>query len=172
MNNSITDIVVMAFLALSILVLGATVTGCGNQALQANQEVARMMLEVQSTSGPVIRQLRIDASIAAGREVQESGGQESAAQVAASETAQRWQCALDGHGIYATAVSAYIDTLTLWQGGQDFELLDVLPFVRRAIDSYSFLVSCLASLGSDLLPEVPAFFSLIPSTWSLTDVGN
>jgi hypothetical protein len=67
------------------------------------------------------------------------------------------------------AVGAYIDTLALWAAGRDFELTDAIPFVRRAIDAYTVLASCVASLGSDALPEVPAFFDLVPATWGATE---
>lgn len=161
-----------AIIACIIVCLALLATGCGNEALRMNAELGRGMLEAQSTSGPIIRQLRIDASVAAGRAAHDRGAPESTAQAAAQAEAQRWQCALDGHGIYASAVSAYIGTLALWNAGQDFGLTDVLPYARRALDGYRFLASCLASLGSAILPEVPAFFDLIPSGWSLSDAGN
>ena len=159
------EVVLFAILVLALFIA----LGCGNQALQVNAEIARAMLEVQSTNGPMIREARVNASVTAARAVHERGGTESEAQAIATDTASHWQCALDGHGIYATAVSAYIDTITLWQTGQDFEIEDILPFVRRAIDAYTFLASCMTSLSSDLFSEEPSFFSLIPSAWSMTE---
>ncbi len=142
------------------------VAGCGNAALQVNATVARAMLEVQAESGPVVRQLRIDASVGAARAVHDSGGDEAAAQAAAAATATRWRCVIDTHRIYSGAVGAYIDTLALWLAGLDFELADSIPFVRRALDAYRALASCTSSLGSEVLPAVPTFFDLIPSDWS------
>lgn len=157
--------ITVAVCALSLMCLAA----CGNTALQVNGEIARAMLEVQSSSGPVIRELRVNASIQSARDVHDSGGNEAAAQAAAENTARSWQCAIDGHGIFATAVSAYVDTLSLWNAGQDFALSSVLPYVMRAVEAYRFLASCMTSLGSDALPEVPAFMNLIPSTWAAND---
>ena len=164
MNAS--EVAVCALLALTLMF---SVTGCGNEALRINAEIARVMLEYQSTSGPLIREARVNAAIAAAQTVHDSGGNEQAAQAVAVSTATRWQCAIDGHGIYAAAVSAYIDTIALWNIGQDFELIDVLPYARTAIESYTFLASCLMSLDTDFLPEVPSFFDLIPSTWMTTN---
>ena len=149
------------------LVLAALFVGCGNEALRVNASVARVMLEVQSTSGPVIRELRVDAGIAAGRRVHANGGTIEAAQRAAVSTAQRWQCAIDGHRLYSSAVGAYIDALVLWQASDDFELADAIPFVRRALDAYRVTASCLLSLGSNVLPEVPSFLRLIPLGWEV-----
>jgi hypothetical protein len=160
--NSIQTLAVLA-----LLVSAVFVAGCGNEALRINAEVARGMLELQAESGPRIRELRIAAGVSAGREAMEAGLQQDRAQAAARAAAEQWQCAIDGHSIYAEAVGSYIDTLTLWQAGRDFDISDILPFVRRAIDSYRFLSSCLSSLGSDVLPELPSFFNLIPPTWGI-----
>ncbi|MCH8084648.1 MAG: hypothetical protein IH885_10475, partial [Myxococcales bacterium] len=113
----------IAFAVLAV-VLAALLVGCGNEALRINASIARVMLEVQATSGPIIRELRVDAGVAAGREVHSSGGDEARAQRAATSTARRWQCAIDGHRIYSSAVGAYIDALVIWQAGDDFELTD------------------------------------------------
>ena len=145
------------------------VAGCGNEALRVNATVARAMLEVQAESGPVIRELRVNAGVEAGREAHDRGAPEAEAQAAATAAASAWQCAIDGHGIYASAVGAYIDALALWANGVELELADALPFVRRAIDAYGFLASCLRSLGSDALPDAPSFLNLIPPVWSVTD---
>lgn len=153
---------VLAFVVLSVLFVG-----CGNEALKANVSIASAMLEVQSASGPVIRAARVEAGVSAGRDVHDSGGDEASAQLAASSAARRWQCAIDGHRIYASAVGAYIDTLALWAAGLDFELTDAIPFVRRALDTYRALVSCLVSLGSDALPAVPVFLDSIPPLWEV-----
>jgi len=149
------------------ITLPILLVGCGNEALRANATVARAMLEIQAESGPIVRELRVSASVNAAREVHDSGGDEATAQAAATETSRRWQCAIDGHRIYALAVGSYIDALALWLSGEDFELLDAIPFLRRGLDSYRVLSSCLRSLGSDALPEVPSFLNLIPPTWSV-----
>jgi len=141
------------------------VAGCGNEALRINATIARAMLEIQSSSGPMIRELRVNAGVEAGREAHDRGDSEAAAQASAAAAADAWQCAIDGHGIYASAVGAYIDALALWSNGVELELADALPFVRRAIDSYRFLASCLRSLGSDVLPDAPAFLDLVPPAW-------
>lgn len=159
----------MLVAALCLLVVFALGSGCGNQALQAHQEVALVMLNLQAEGGPAIRELRVNAGITAGREAQLNGSLEEEAQQLALDAANEWNCAIEGHRIYATAVSAYIEVLTLWQAGQDFGLTDVLPFVSRAIDAYGFVSSCLRGLGSDLFPETPSFLNLIPSEWSLGD---
>lgn len=161
---SVRDLVLTFALA---LVFSIWCVGCGNAALQTNATVARAMLEVQAESGPLVRELRIDAATAAAREVHATGGNEAAAQAAATSAASRWQCAIDTHRIYSTAVGSYIDTLVLWQAGRDFELSDSIPFVARALDAYRALTSCLSSLGSDALPTVPSFLDLIPSAWGV-----
>lgn len=160
---NIHDIVLWAALIVCTLLLVA----CGNEALRLNTAIATGMLEVQSASGPVVRQLRSQAAVSAARRVHDVGGTEVEAQAAAETEADSWQCALEGHRIYALAVGTYIDTISLWSNGRDFALLDAFPFVQRALDSYRFFASCLASLGSDVLPEVPEFFNLIPSTWNM-----
>lgn len=173
MNAS--EVAVCALLALTLMFA----VGCGNEALRVNAEIARAMLEIQSTSGPLIREARVNAAIASAQAVHDSGGNEQAARAAAIETASNWQCTLDGHGFYAAAVSAYIDTIALWNTGQDFQWIDVIPYVRRAIDSYVVLASCLTSLGNDALTGSASFinqisavlddpsslFDLTPSTW-------
>ncbi len=141
--------------------------GCGSAALKTNAAIASAALEIQSVSGPVIRELRINAGVTAGDEVYSSGGTEAEAQAAAARTTARWQCAIDGHRVYSTAVGAYIDALSLWSVGRSFELTDVIPIVRGVLDSYRVFSSCLRSLGSDALPEVPLFFGLIPPAWSV-----
>jgi hypothetical protein len=151
----------VAFVLVAILAVG-----CGNEALRINAGVARAMLEVQAESGPVIRELRVSAGVEAGREAHARGEPEATAQAAASSAAARWSCAIDGHRLYSLAVGAYIDTLALWVAGRDFELVDAIPFVRRALDSYRVLSSCLRSLGSEVLPEAPSFLDMIPPTWS------
>lgn len=158
-----TSILLFAILACT----AALSLGCGNQALSMNAEVARAMLEVQSSSGPVIRGLRVSAGVEAGRVAHESGATEEQAQAFALRAANRWNCAIDGHRIYSGAVGAYIDALALWNLRADFQLADALPFVSRAIDAYRFVSSCLNELGSDALPELPSFFDLIPGSWSL-----
>ena len=129
--------------------------GCaGNEALRVNVEVARAMLEAQSASGPVIRDLRIDAALDAARAVHDAGGDESEALESARATADRWSCAIDGHRLYS---------------GAEFQLIDVVPFVRAALDAYRSIASCLQALGVANVPEEPAFFQLIPPEWSLPE---
>lgn len=154
----------VTLLALSTLLLAS---GCGVEALRINADIARGMLEVQSSSGPAIRRARMNAAIEAGRQAHANGLPESAAQLAAEHVADQWQCAIDGHSIYALGVGAYIDALALWQSGDGFSLAGVIPFVSRAVDSYRFLASCLTGLGSSILPEIPDFFRLIPPVWDV-----
>lgn len=160
----------LAIVAVVAAVAALALQGCGNTALLLNAEVARGMLEIQATSGPAIRRFRVQAGITAGGEAQAHGATEQQAQRAALVAANRWQCAIDGHGIFAGAVTSYIATLALWQAGQDFELTQLLPYVFRAIDAYRFLRSCLTSLGNDTLLETPSFMRLIPSSWSFAMV--
>ena len=155
----------------AFVVLSFAFVGCGSNALKMNANVARVMLEVQAESGPVIRELRVDASVESARQVHESGGDEEAARAAATRTANRWQCAIDSHRIYQSAVGAYIDSLALWYVGDDFNWTDAIPYVVRVLDMYRALVSCLRSLGSSALPAVPAFLDLIPSTWGVASDG-
>jgi len=150
----------------AVVVLSALFVGCGAGAIRTNATIAGAMLEVQSESGPLIRGLRIDASVNAARAAQERGEPEDIAQQEAQTVAGRWSCAIDGHRIFAGAVGSYIDALVLWQAGRDFELTDAVPFVTRALDAYRALVGCLSSLGSDILPAVPSFFDVIPPAWS------
>lgn len=144
--------------------------GCGNEALHINAEIARAMLETQVTTGPVIRELRIASAVNAAQAAHDAGGQESEAQAAAEHAASLWQCALDGHGIYSGAVSAYIDSLTLWaadsESGSTFQLSSLIPFVGRVIEAYTLLASCVTALGSDALSDAPGFLDLIPSGWN------
>lgn len=149
------------------LVFAAIMAGCGNQALKANASVARAMLEVQVTSSPIIRDLRSEAGTKAGRAVFDAGGEEPEALTAASEELEGWQCAVDGHRIYSSAVGAYISALALWSAGERFELADALPFLTRALAAYRSLWSCLKSHDVDALPEVPGFLSIIPITWGV-----
>ena len=156
-------------LMICAIVLAALFVGCGNQAWRVNASVARAMLEVQAESGPVIRELRVQAGVNAGREVHDRGGPEIEAQAAAVDAADRWDCAIEEHRIYSSMVGAYIDALALRVNDSDFELMDALPFVRRALAAYRALASCLASLESDALPETPEFLNLIPPAWSVTE---
>lgn len=147
------------------IVLAAFASGCGNEALRINTSIARAMLEVQAESGPLIRELRVAAGVSAGHSAHARGEPEAVAQIAARAAASRWQCAIDGHRLYSIAVGTYIDTLALWGAGEDFELTDAIPFVIRALDTYRVLASCLLSLGSEVLPAVPAFLDVIPPMW-------
>ena len=155
-------------LLVALVVLSALFVGCGDQALRTNAAVARAMLEVQAESGPIIREQRINAGVEAGRAAHARGEPEQIAQAEASAAAERWTCAIEGHRLYAGAVGSYIDSLALYAAGDGFDLLDALPFVRRALDAYRLLVSCLSSLGSDALPEVPSFLDMLPPTWNVS----
>jgi len=161
-------------LFVACVMLAGLSVGCGSQALQVNATVARAMLEVQSASGPVIRELRKDAGIRAGREAFEAGEPEPVAQAAARHETNRWQCAISGHQIYAEAVGSYIDTLVLWLAGANFELGDAIPFVERVVGSYYALRSCLDSLDAPELDPIvienPTFLNLVPDAWGLPGV--
>lgn len=150
-----------------LVVLVVFAVGCGNEALRVNASIARAMIEAQATSGPIVRQARVDASADAARVVHDSGGDEATALAAAQSTAERWRCAIDGHRFFALAVGAYVDALVVWQAGGDFGIFDLVPFVSRGLDAYRLLVSCLRSLGASALPDAPGFLSLVPSDWSL-----
>ncbi len=123
------------------------------------------MLEAQAQSGPEIRKLRVEAGIEAGRKVHDAGGPEKEAQAAAATAMGHWQCAINGHSVYSSLVGAYIDALALWASGEEFKVIDALPFMRRALVAYRSLSACLKILGSDVLPGAPSFLSLIPPTW-------
>jgi len=161
--------VTRSIVVVAVLAFAALVVGCGNEALRVNATVARAMLEVQSQSSPIIRDARVAAAVESARAVHDSGGEEAVALEAAQATAERWQCAVDGHRSFAGAVGAYVDALVLWNSGADFALTDSIPFVLVALDAYRSIVSCLRSLGSSALPDVPAFFELIPSEWSVSN---
>lgn len=154
-------------LAIVLVACAVFAVGCGNEALRINAEIARGMLELQAESGPRIREARVNAGVEAGREAHARGAPEAEAQAAASHAAEQWQCAVTGHQIYSMAVGAYIDSLQIAQQDVGFAIIDAIPFVRRAVDSYRVLAACLLSIGSDLLPEVPDFFNLIPSGWGV-----
>ena len=161
-------------LLVAVALLAGLSVGCGAPALQINATVARAMLEVQSASGPVIRQLRVEAGIQAGREAFDAGEPEPVAQAAARTEAARWQCAVDGHRIYSSAVGAYIDTLVLWLAGADFEIADAIPFVMRAAGAYASLRSCIDSLDAPELDPIvienPTFLDLVPPGWGVAGV--
>ena len=157
------DLIVYTVIVLCTVMLFA----CGNEALRMNASVAHVMLEVQSESGPRIREQRVAAGVHAGSEVHRRGGLEAEAQVAARQAASLWDCAIDGHRLYSIAVGTYIDTLSLWASGRDFGLAEMWPLLRGAVSTYRVLFSCLSSLGSSLLPEVPAFLSIIPPSWNV-----
>ena len=164
------------WLAVSFAMLAALSIGCGSQALKVNASVAHAMLEVQAASGPVIRELRKAASVRAGRQAFEAGEPEPVAQAAARNESTRWQCAIDGHRIFAGAVGSYIDTLVLWQAGADFKLADAVPFVARAVAAYTALRSCVDSLNAPelapILVENPTFLNLVPPDWGVPGVAN
>lgn len=151
-------------LFVSLLLCAVLFVGCGNEALRTNAIVARSMLSIQTESSPAIREARIEAAVDAGRQAHAEGLPEDVAQQRAAEAADEWQCAIDGHRVYAGAVGAYIDAIVLVEAGADFSIADVVPFVTRAVNAYRSLASCLRSLGSSVLPE-PGFLDLIPPSW-------
>jgi len=153
-------------------VLVALAAGCGNSALKMNAGIARAMLEVQATSGPLIRELRVEAGVDAGRRAHDRGEPVEEAQAAARAAAGRWQCAIDGHRLFSLAVGTYIDALVIAQANDAFKFEDVIPFVRRALDTYRALSSCLRSLGSDALPAAPGFLNVIPPGWATTSTAT
>lgn len=156
----------LLFLVYTILAL--VLVGCGSSALQINAEVASAMLEIQSASGPAIREARAADMRRAAREVHDSGGTQAEAEAAASEVSRRWRCAVDAHRLFQTAVGTYIDSIALWQAGREFTLMDGIPFVRRGLDTYRVLVSCLNELGTHVLPDVPDFANNLPPAWELS----
>lgn len=160
-HNHATFMVVLLWLAV------VTLAGCASNALQVNAEIARGMLELQSESGPMVRRLRIEAAVNAGRVIGTAGGSEERATEAAQAEALRWQCAIDSHSIFADAVSAYIGALSLSVAeGRELTIADGLPFLANAANSYAALRNCLQQLGhGDALPEVPEFVLLIPEGW-------
>ena len=140
--------------------------GCGSSALKTNAVIARAMLTAQEESSPLIREARIEAVVETVRASHAAGEPESVARQRADEMKVDWECAIDGHRVFSHAVGAYIDALVLVNAGADFQLVDVLPFFVRAVNSYRALASCLATLGAgDVLP-VPEFLGLIPTDWS------
>lgn len=152
----------VAMLLILALTFASMNVGCGANALHTNATIARAMLSVQSTTGPLIREARVADAIAAGLAVRGSGGSEEAAQAAAMERADRWECALDGHRVYSLTVGAYVDALMLWEASGDVAWLDVVPFIESATDAYRVLAACLDSLGSTALPAEPEFILLLP----------
>lgn len=152
---------------LAAIVAVASLCGCGANALQVNAQVATAMLEVQVTAGDAVRSAREADMLASARAAFESGAPEEQATAAAQAADERWQCAVDGHRLYQSAVGAYIDAVQLWSAGRSVQLTDALPFVRRALDAYRAIVGCLDSLGSEVLPRAPAFLDLFPAAWEL-----
>lgn len=154
-------------LVLAFLFAAVALAGCGSLALKTNAQIARAMLTVQEESGPLIRSTRVDAVVATVQASHAAGEPESVARQRADELKEDWQCAIEAHRIFSFAVGAYIDALVLVNAGADFQMVDVLPFVARAVNTYRALSSCLSTLGhGDVLP-VPDFLSLIPTEWSI-----
>lgn len=149
------------------LLLCVLVAACEGDALRMNASIAHVMLETQAESGPVIRELRQNAMRNAAREAYERGQNEFQARDAAGIAAIQWECAVNGHRLYATAVGTYIDAIALWMAGKDFQLYDAVPFVRRVLDTYRVMQRCLSSLGQHILPEVPGFADMLPAAWNL-----
>lgn len=144
----------------------ALVVGCGAGMDEVHAGIAQGGLEAQVAFEPVIRTGRRDAMTAAVDRVHTAGGSREQAEVAAETESRRWQCAVDGHRLFGTAVGLYIDALWLEQvGDAAFDLETLMPFVRRILDAYRATASCVLNLGVDL--PVPAFLDLLPATWGL-----
>lgn len=154
-------------LLIASLLLIALAFGCGGAAEKINARIATGFVAVQAGAEPIVRQGRVEAAVAAAQAVRDRGGNSDEATHAATEAAESWACAVNGHRLFGIAVRTYVDSLTLATIGGTFQLDYLLPLLGRALASYRELRACLASLGSNALPESPAFFDLIPTEWSL-----
>lgn len=143
-------------------VLGSMIVGCGGGApgaLRVHAGIAQTLLTVQAESGPMVRRMRVEASVSAGAEVHRAGGTETEAHAAAEAESDRWTCAVEGHRAYADAVGLYIDALAMWQAtgasppGTMAALTDAVGDVA---DAYRGLSRCLGTLGhAGALPGLP-----------------
>ena len=158
----------MNSVAVSLLV-GLTLIlalGCGAGVDAVHAGIAQGALEAQVAFEPVIRGARRDAMTGAVDRVHTAGGTREQAEAAVGVVRQHWQCAVDGHRLFGTAVGTYVDALWLEQvGGGGFDFATLGPFVRRILDAYRATASCVSGLGLEL--PVPDFLDLLPPTWAL-----
>lgn len=154
--------------AIALLTLVALLlVGCSGAA-DIHAGVGRGALGMQVRSEPLIRQWRRDAMTGEADRVHGAGGTREQAEAAVDAMARRWQCAIEGHRIYSSAVSAYVDAVYLEHvTGGDFELSSMLLFLRPVLDAYRATAACVGSLGEFELP-VPDFLNLIPPMWGLS----
>ncbi len=156
------------FAVLLLLTLCLMLAGCGAGVDAVHAGIARGALETQVEFEPVIREARRDAMTAAVDRVHGAGGTREQAEAAVVVVRQHWQCAVDGHRLFGTAVGTYVDALWLdQQGDATFSFATLGPFVRRILDAYRATASCVTSLGFGL--PVPSFLDLLPPTWGLGD---
>lgn len=140
--------------------------GCGAGVDAVHAGIAQSALAAQVAFEPIIREARRDAMTAAVDRVHTAGGTRAEAEAAAAAAARQWQCGIDGHRLYGTAVGTYVDALWLDQQGEaTFSFAVLGPFVRRVLDAYRATASCVSGLGLEL--PVPDFLNLLPPTWAL-----
>lgn len=160
------------------LALGAsTWSGCGAAWLDAHAPVAQGLQDAQIASEGPIRELRLAAIDRAVRDAHAEGASREEAEAVRVGVERDWQCVVDGHRLYGTLVSTYIEALWLAKttgrepeaGNGDGQLdpLDFVPFARRAIDGYRAIASCTGTLEHGDLPVPPAL-ELVPPAWGVS----
>ena len=151
---------------LALLALLALLVGCGGTA-DIHAGIGRGALGLQVRAEPMIRQWRRDAMTGEADRVHGAGGTREQAEGAVAAMSRRWQCAIEGHRIFGSAVSAYVDAVYLENvTGGDFDISMMLRFLRPVLDAYRAVAACISSLGEFELP-VPDFMDLIPPAWGL-----
>lgn len=147
------------------LALALTASGCGATLDPVYAGIGQGALDLAVEAEPAIRASRSAAMRAAGDRVHGAGGTLEEARAAVDAEAAAWQCAVDGHRIFSSATSAYVDGLLLAAGTGELDLPTVLRFASHLVDAWRALASCVGSRGGTL--PVPSFLDLFPPAWGL-----
>lgn len=157
----------------------ASTAGCGAGHFDVLAPIGRGAQDLQISSEPVIRGLRRQAIEQAIRAVYEAGGDRATAELARTRTERSWQCPVNGHRTYGSAVSAFIAALWLAEkageepadgdGDGVIELADFLPLALEVVNLYRAIANCANSLEPGQLP-VPDFLDLFPASWEVPNV--
>lgn len=160
-----------------LLVLAFALPGCGASWIEQHTAVAQGMQDAQILSEPTIRRMRLTAIETAVRRAHEQGATLEEAQAARAQAEREWQCVIDAHRTYGSAVSGYVEALWLAQqtgrepatgdGDGRVTALDFIPVARRALDKYRAIASCANTLEDGALP-VPGALDLAPPAWGLS----
>lgn len=164
-------------LILALAIGASTWSGCGAAWLDTHAPVAQGLQDAQIASEGPVRELRLAAIDRAVRDAHAEGASRQEAEAVRARVEREWQCVVDGHRLYGTLVSTYIEALWLAKttgrepaaGNGDGQLdpLDFVPFARRAIDGYRAIASCANTLDHGDLPT-PGALELVPPAWGVS----